>query len=234
MAYYTFFSLAPLLIFAIALAGAFFGVEAAEGKIVTELQHFIGRDGAERSRPSSGVPGIGRRNLGFDRGNRRPAARSDARDRLTVRVRSVRPPHPGRAVWNGAAAGAYPRTGGNHGETNPTEGAEGIPQGQEVPERAGESLADSSGRSGGRAAGRRSPPAGREARVSPRAAGSKPISVVTTAQIMSRRALKILGAAYLVCSLAVVVAALAIHFLGQAVLESMVGTLGVIVLLGVL
>ena len=57
---------------------------------------------------------------------------------------------------------------------------------------------------------------------------------MTTAQIMSRRALKILGAAYLVCSLAVVVAALAIHFLGQAVLESMVGTLGVIVLLGVL
>jgi membrane protein len=47
MAYYAFFSLAPLLILAIALAGAFFGIEAAEGKIVTELQHFIGRDGAE-------------------------------------------------------------------------------------------------------------------------------------------------------------------------------------------
>jgi membrane protein len=47
MAYYMFFSLAPLLILAIALAGAFFGVEAAEGKIVAELQHFIGRDGAE-------------------------------------------------------------------------------------------------------------------------------------------------------------------------------------------
>ncbi len=47
MAYYMFFSLAPLLIFAIALAGAFFGVEAAEGKIATELQHFIGRDGAQ-------------------------------------------------------------------------------------------------------------------------------------------------------------------------------------------
>jgi membrane protein len=46
MAYYAFFSLAPLLILAIALAGAFFGIEAAEGKIVTELQHFIGRDGA--------------------------------------------------------------------------------------------------------------------------------------------------------------------------------------------
>lgn len=47
MAYYAFFSMAPLLILAIALAGAFYGAEAAEGKIVTALQHFIGRDGAE-------------------------------------------------------------------------------------------------------------------------------------------------------------------------------------------
>lgn len=46
MAYYMFFSMAPLLVFAIALAGAFFGADAAEGKIVTELQHFIGRGGA--------------------------------------------------------------------------------------------------------------------------------------------------------------------------------------------
>ncbi len=47
MAYYMFFSLAPLLILAVAFAGAFFGAEAAEGRIVTELQHFIGWDGAE-------------------------------------------------------------------------------------------------------------------------------------------------------------------------------------------
>ncbi|HJS72736.1 MAG TPA: YihY/virulence factor BrkB family protein [Vicinamibacteria bacterium] len=46
MAYYMFFSLAPLLILAVAFAGTFFGAEAAEGKIVAELQYFIGRDGA--------------------------------------------------------------------------------------------------------------------------------------------------------------------------------------------
>ena len=47
LAYYTFFSLAPLLVLAIALAGVFFGADAAEGRIVSELQHFLGRDGAE-------------------------------------------------------------------------------------------------------------------------------------------------------------------------------------------
>jgi membrane protein len=47
MAYYMFFSLAPLLILAVAFAGAFFGAEAAEGTLVEELQYFIGRDGAE-------------------------------------------------------------------------------------------------------------------------------------------------------------------------------------------
>jgi membrane protein len=62
MAYYTFFSLAPLLILAIALAGAFFGVEAAEGRIVDELQHLIGRDGAEA------VQALVRRARGSDAG----------------------------------------------------------------------------------------------------------------------------------------------------------------------
>jgi membrane protein len=46
MAYYMFFSMAPLLVLSIALAGAFFGADAAEGRIVAELQHLIGRDGA--------------------------------------------------------------------------------------------------------------------------------------------------------------------------------------------
>ncbi len=50
---------------------------------------------------------------------------------------------------------------------------------------------------------------------------------------MSRRTLKVLGAFYLFPTLAFVTAALATHFLGQAGLESMVGLLGVIVLLGV-
>jgi hypothetical protein len=47
---------------------------------------------------------------------------------------------------------------------------------------------------------------------------------------MSRRTLGILGAAYLLCSLAFVAVAAATHVLGRAVLESMVGLLGVIVL----
>jgi membrane protein len=62
IAYYTFFSIAPLLILAIALAGVFFGADAAEGRIVTELQGFIGRDGAEA------VQALVRRARGSDAG----------------------------------------------------------------------------------------------------------------------------------------------------------------------
>jgi len=46
LAYYTLFSLAPLLIIAIAVAGLFFGEEAARGEIVEQIQGLIGRDGA--------------------------------------------------------------------------------------------------------------------------------------------------------------------------------------------
>jgi hypothetical protein len=49
----------------------------------------------------------------------------------------------------------------------------------------------------------------------------------------SRRALTLLGVVFAGASLAFTVAAVAAHFLGQAVLESMVGLLGAIVLLGV-
>jgi membrane protein len=47
LAYYTIFSLAPLLIIAIAIAGAVFGEEAARGEIVRQIQGLVGRDGAE-------------------------------------------------------------------------------------------------------------------------------------------------------------------------------------------
>jgi membrane protein len=47
LAYYTVFSLAPLLIIAIAIAGAVFGEEAAQGQIVGQIQGLVGRDGAE-------------------------------------------------------------------------------------------------------------------------------------------------------------------------------------------
>jgi membrane protein len=46
IAYYTTFSLAPLLVIVIAVAGAVFGAEAAQGMIVSELSGLIGREGA--------------------------------------------------------------------------------------------------------------------------------------------------------------------------------------------
>lgn len=46
LAYYTLFSIAPLLIIAIAVAGLVFGQEAARGEIVAQIQGLIGREGA--------------------------------------------------------------------------------------------------------------------------------------------------------------------------------------------
>lgn len=47
LAYYTIFSLAPLLVIAIAIAGAFFGEEAAQREIAGQIQGFVGKEGAE-------------------------------------------------------------------------------------------------------------------------------------------------------------------------------------------
>ncbi|HTL90159.1 MAG TPA: YihY/virulence factor BrkB family protein [Leptolyngbya sp.] len=47
LAYYTMFSLAPLLIIAIAIVGAIYGEDAARGEIVRQIQGLVGRDGAE-------------------------------------------------------------------------------------------------------------------------------------------------------------------------------------------
>jgi membrane protein len=46
LAYYTLFSLAPLLVIVIAVAALVFGQEAAQGKIVTEIQGVVGVEGA--------------------------------------------------------------------------------------------------------------------------------------------------------------------------------------------
>ncbi len=46
LAYYTLFSIAPLLIIAIAVAGLAFGQEAARGEIVAQIQDLIGHEGA--------------------------------------------------------------------------------------------------------------------------------------------------------------------------------------------
>lgn len=47
IAFYTTFYMAPVLIIAIAVAGAVFGEDAAEGRVVRDLARFIGRPGAE-------------------------------------------------------------------------------------------------------------------------------------------------------------------------------------------
>lgn len=47
LAYYTVFSLAPLLIIAIAIAGAIFGEEAARGELVGQMEGLVGAQGAE-------------------------------------------------------------------------------------------------------------------------------------------------------------------------------------------
>jgi membrane protein len=63
LAYYTTFSLAPLLIIVIAVAGLVFGQEAARGEIVFQLHGLVGEEGAKTveelltsaSRPTSGL-----------------------------------------------------------------------------------------------------------------------------------------------------------------------------------
>lgn len=63
LAYYTLFSLAPMLVVAIGVAGLVFGEEAARGEIFTQLQGLIGPEGAKLvesllqsvSKPSHGI-----------------------------------------------------------------------------------------------------------------------------------------------------------------------------------
>ena len=64
LAYYTLFSLAPILIVAIAVAGLAFGRDAVRGEVVGQIQGLVGREGAQAvqamlegaSRPSSSIP----------------------------------------------------------------------------------------------------------------------------------------------------------------------------------
>ncbi len=63
LAYYTIFSIAPLLIIAVAVAGLVFGQEAAQGEIQQQLQGLVGANGAKliqdmmvsASKPSEGL-----------------------------------------------------------------------------------------------------------------------------------------------------------------------------------
>lgn len=64
LAYYTLFSLAPILIVAIAIAGLAFGQEAVRGEIVGQIDGLVGHQGAQAvqgmlegaARPSSSIP----------------------------------------------------------------------------------------------------------------------------------------------------------------------------------
>ncbi len=47
LAYYTVFSISPLLVIAVAIAGAFFGDETAQAKITDQLIALVGRDGVK-------------------------------------------------------------------------------------------------------------------------------------------------------------------------------------------
>jgi membrane protein len=47
LAYYTIFSITPLLIIAIAIAGAIFGEDAAKGEIVAQINNLVGEEGAK-------------------------------------------------------------------------------------------------------------------------------------------------------------------------------------------
>lgn len=47
LAFYTLFSLTPILILSIAIAGYFFGAEAAQGQIISQIQNLVGKNGAQ-------------------------------------------------------------------------------------------------------------------------------------------------------------------------------------------
>jgi membrane protein len=47
LAFYTLFSMTPILVLAIVIAGYFFGAEAAQGEIVAEVQGLVGPNGAQ-------------------------------------------------------------------------------------------------------------------------------------------------------------------------------------------
>ena len=47
LAFYTTFSVAPLLVMAVAVASLFFGADAVQGQLKRELLGLVGKDGAE-------------------------------------------------------------------------------------------------------------------------------------------------------------------------------------------
>jgi membrane protein len=63
LAFYTLFSMAPILMLSISLAGYFFGADAAQGKIIAQLQDLVGSNSAQTiqtllTTSSSAAPGL--------------------------------------------------------------------------------------------------------------------------------------------------------------------------------
>lgn len=105
LAYYTVFSLAPLLLIAIAIAGAFFGEEAVRGEIIGQVQGLVGVQAAEviqtmlqnTQKPGAGggaatVVGIGTLLLGAS------GVFGQLQDALNT-IWGVKP-KPGRGIWS--------------------------------------------------------------------------------------------------------------------------------------
>jgi membrane protein len=63
IAYYTIFSIAPLLVITMAIAGFFFGAEAAQGQVYAQARSLLGEEGAtalqglvqSASKPTEGI-----------------------------------------------------------------------------------------------------------------------------------------------------------------------------------
>ena len=51
LAYYSVFSLGPIILIATAVAGLLFGPEAVTGQVMSSLKEMLGENGAKRSRP---------------------------------------------------------------------------------------------------------------------------------------------------------------------------------------
>ena len=56
LAFYTLFSMAPILVLVIAVAGFFYGTEAAQGQLLNELRGLVGAQGAETVQTSWPAP----------------------------------------------------------------------------------------------------------------------------------------------------------------------------------
>src|SRR5438045_434775 len=56
LAYYSIFSIAPLLIIAVSIAGLIFGSDAAQGRLDDQLKIYIGAEAAAVCRPWSKAP----------------------------------------------------------------------------------------------------------------------------------------------------------------------------------